>query len=551
MSHVYCPECGFQNPESANYCSRCGALLVRGRARVETTHDASRPRRCGARTRDARGARHRGAGARRPLRRRPGGGELPARRASARRIGRSPDCDIFLDDVTVSRKPRRARRSATARSSIEDQGSLNGTFVNRRRIEQAALEDGDELQIGKYRLTFLETMTRPPSADSRSARGCCTIGAVCRRLQAEFPDISISKIRYLEDQGLLAPRRTQGGYRLFSEDDVERLRDDPAAAARRVPAAARDPRGARLAAARARSAAPARRSALGRPGRRARPRRALRARRRSRPSSRASSRSSGCSQPRASGGEKLYPASDVDIAAACAQLARFGVDAAPPAHVPHGGRPRGRPARAARRAGAALAQPRAPRARRSSDLQALAELAQELSQLLFWRDLRRRRAQLTVTVDLQAKIRDVPDFPKPGIVFKDIMPLLADPAALRETVDQLADVGRAAQARPRPRRRGARLHPRRRRSRTGSAAASSPRASPASCRGRRSARRTRSSTASTRSRCTPTRSPTGSACSSTTTCSRPAAPRRRSCELVEQLGGEVVGAAVHHRARRS
>src|SRR4051795_12664498 len=50
-----------------------------------------------------------------------------------------------------------------------------------------------------------------------------TIGAVCRRLQDEFPDISISKIRYLEDQGLLTPERTRGGYRLFSEDDVERL----------------------------------------------------------------------------------------------------------------------------------------------------------------------------------------------------------------------------------------------------------------------------------------------------------------------------------------
>ena len=50
-----------------------------------------------------------------------------------------------------------------------------------------------------------------------------TIGAVCGMLKEEFPDISISKIRYLEDQGLLAPRRTQGGYRLFSEDDVERL----------------------------------------------------------------------------------------------------------------------------------------------------------------------------------------------------------------------------------------------------------------------------------------------------------------------------------------
>ncbi len=50
-----------------------------------------------------------------------------------------------------------------------------------------------------------------------------TIGSVCRRLQAEFPDISISKIRYLEDQGLLAPKRTRGGYRLFGEEDIERL----------------------------------------------------------------------------------------------------------------------------------------------------------------------------------------------------------------------------------------------------------------------------------------------------------------------------------------
>ncbi|MGH2977587.1 MAG: MerR family transcriptional regulator, partial [Gaiellaceae bacterium] len=50
-----------------------------------------------------------------------------------------------------------------------------------------------------------------------------TIGSVCRRLQGEFPDISISKIRYLEDQGLLSPKRTRGGYRLFGEEEVERL----------------------------------------------------------------------------------------------------------------------------------------------------------------------------------------------------------------------------------------------------------------------------------------------------------------------------------------
>src|SRR5438128_11888635 len=56
-----------------------------------------------------------------------------------------------------------------------------------------------------------------------SQRRLLTIGTVCGMLKQEFPDISISKIRYLEDQGLLAPRRTQGGYRLFSDDDVERL----------------------------------------------------------------------------------------------------------------------------------------------------------------------------------------------------------------------------------------------------------------------------------------------------------------------------------------
>ena len=56
-----------------------------------------------------------------------------------------------------------------------------------------------------------------------SKRRLLTIGTVCGMLKQEFPDISISKIRYLEDQGLLAPRRTEGGYRLFSDDDFERL----------------------------------------------------------------------------------------------------------------------------------------------------------------------------------------------------------------------------------------------------------------------------------------------------------------------------------------
>jgi hypothetical protein len=68
-------------------------------------------------------------------------------------IGRSPDCEIFLDDVTVSRR-HAVLLKEDGGYAVEDQGSLNGTFVNRKRIERAPLESGDELQIGKYRMTF-------------------------------------------------------------------------------------------------------------------------------------------------------------------------------------------------------------------------------------------------------------------------------------------------------------------------------------------------------------------------------------------------------------
>ena len=71
------------------------------------------------------------------------------------RIGRSPDCEIFLDDVTVSRN-HAVLVERDGRFFVEDQGSLNGTFVNRRRIDNQELGNGDELQIGKYRLTFVE-----------------------------------------------------------------------------------------------------------------------------------------------------------------------------------------------------------------------------------------------------------------------------------------------------------------------------------------------------------------------------------------------------------
>jgi hypothetical protein len=153
MAHVYCQECGFQNPESANYCSRCGALLVKDAGEVEATQTFT-PDQADAGPAEA----LEDLGIRGPaLVVRSGGGragETFNPDSGVTTIGRSPDCGIFLDDVTVSRK-HAVLRNANGTCVIEDQGSLNGTFVNRKRVESAELGDGDELQIGKYRLTFL------------------------------------------------------------------------------------------------------------------------------------------------------------------------------------------------------------------------------------------------------------------------------------------------------------------------------------------------------------------------------------------------------------
>jgi hypothetical protein len=151
MSHVYCPECGFQNPEAANYCAKCGALLHSPES-GEMTQTFSPEE--GAEVLDALGD----IGVQGPaLVVRSGGGrsgETFAALEGGTTIGRSPDCPVFLDDVTVSRK-HAVVVERNGHWFIEDQGSLNGTFVNRKRVESAELSDGDEIQIGKYRLTFL------------------------------------------------------------------------------------------------------------------------------------------------------------------------------------------------------------------------------------------------------------------------------------------------------------------------------------------------------------------------------------------------------------
>ena len=309
----------------------------------------------------ARGARHRGAGARRPLGRRPGGRDFMPQ-GERTTIGRSPDCDIFLDDVTVSRK-HAVLVQRDGGLYIEDLGSLNGTFLNRKRIESRGPARERRRAADRQVQAHLppEMTTAPAPSRSERSGGCSRSGPSAGALKDEFPDISISKIRYLEDQGLLAPKRTQGGYRLFGEDDVERLRDDPPAPARRVPAAARDPPGARLAVGRRRSAAGSA-PAGWRARRRARAGRALRARRRSRRSSRASSRSSACCI-RAATGSESSTGDRRRHRGRLRKLVALRHRAAAPAHVPHRRRPRGGAAASGARAGAALAQSRAPRRR--------------------------------------------------------------------------------------------------------------------------------------------------------------------------------------------
>ncbi len=149
-----CPKCGFENIEDANFCSHCGTR--------RTVHDAV----------DGTAVYDGGEGdefentletAPEPILApglviRAGGGregEEVVLENDVLTIGRNPDSDLFLDDITVSRRHSRVVRDASG-FAIEDLNSLNGTYVNRCRVERQHLRDGDEVQVGKFRLGFYE-----------------------------------------------------------------------------------------------------------------------------------------------------------------------------------------------------------------------------------------------------------------------------------------------------------------------------------------------------------------------------------------------------------
>ena len=153
---LHCTECGFVNDEGANYCQRCGALLTRG----ESVGSGGEPVTATYRIDDAgelvpieieRGTANGPA-----LVIRAGGGRVGESFAvdhERMSIGRRPDAEVFLDDVTVSRDHALLVHRGE-QWYLDDCGSLNGTYVNRERIDSRRLADGDELQVGKYKLTF-------------------------------------------------------------------------------------------------------------------------------------------------------------------------------------------------------------------------------------------------------------------------------------------------------------------------------------------------------------------------------------------------------------
>ncbi len=152
----HCPECGFANADGANYCQRCGAFLLTSEAPATATTASYRVGETGEiEELDLSKVVSRGAA----LVIRAGGGragEVFPLHGERMTIGRRPDSDIFLDDITVSRD----HAVIVERGDdyyLDDCGSLNGTYVNRQRIESHRLEDGDELQIGKYKLAFLRS----------------------------------------------------------------------------------------------------------------------------------------------------------------------------------------------------------------------------------------------------------------------------------------------------------------------------------------------------------------------------------------------------------
>ncbi len=162
---VFCTQCGQQNPDDSRFCSRCGSPLGRsgGDKPVETTSTVSltaletETENAPGEATEAEPQAHEAlppGSALLVVKRGPNAGSRFLLDSDVTTAGRHPESDIFLDDVTVSRRHAEFVREGGG-FLVRDVGSLNGTYLNRERIDAAGLAGGDEVQIGKYRLVFL------------------------------------------------------------------------------------------------------------------------------------------------------------------------------------------------------------------------------------------------------------------------------------------------------------------------------------------------------------------------------------------------------------
>ena len=149
---MYCTNCGHRNPDDARYGAKCGHPLQEETTATfnvieteeETGEDVSLP------VHDLKKGQ-----ALLVVRRGPNAGSNFVLDKDLTTAGRHPESDIFLDDVTVSRRHAEIRRRDD-KFYVQDKGSLNGTYVNRQRVDETPLASGDELQIGKFKLVFFE-----------------------------------------------------------------------------------------------------------------------------------------------------------------------------------------------------------------------------------------------------------------------------------------------------------------------------------------------------------------------------------------------------------
>ncbi|MGC0342319.1 pSer/pThr/pTyr-binding forkhead associated (FHA) protein [Streptomyces sp. SLBN-8D4] len=171
MSAQVCTRCGNRNAENSRFCSNCGAPLRPGAVPERPSETTSTISISGLEAYDSEVTGQTQMPALSPeaqaavdalplgsallvVRRGPNSGSRFLLDGELTTAGRHPQSDIFLDDVTVSRRHVEFRRGQDGSFTVSDVGSLNGTYVNRERIDAVALNNGDEVQIGKYRLVF-------------------------------------------------------------------------------------------------------------------------------------------------------------------------------------------------------------------------------------------------------------------------------------------------------------------------------------------------------------------------------------------------------------